>query len=114
MNATVTPIAADVGLYAFDGGVYRVRVPTHGKGRYAEGLVIDGGAFRTGRWVTVAGLVTRLRDAPRLTVEGAVSLGQVLGVCVACGQRLTLSHAKAGIHPACRRVVERGVNREVS
>lgn len=108
MNATVTPIAADVGLYAYDGGVYRVRMPNHGKGRYAEGLIVDGGAFRTGRWVMVAGMVTRLRDAPRLTVEGAARLGQVLGVCVACGQRLTLTHMRTGIHPACARMVQRG------
>jgi hypothetical protein len=97
------------GFYRKGSDIYKVQIAVHGSQMpYAKLLVLDeladeelnaqqlkakladlGKKFHKGRWEYAPGAVRSLRVEDRLTVEEAVELGQLYGMCVRCGRTLT-------------------------
>ncbi len=79
--------------------IAKVQKAAHGSGRlYAKRLDPEGG------WVYEAGLVGRLDEGMRLSVEDAAVFGKLYGVCAVCGRTLTdETSIEAGIGPVCRK-----------
>jgi len=89
--------AAEEGVYVLDGKVYKVVLAVHGSGRpYAKVLTKDDG------FTIARGMVYRLGNARRLTVDEARKYGALYGRCAVCGATLTDEESMAqGIGPVC-------------
>jgi hypothetical protein len=97
---------AGEGWYRLDGRVYKVQKAVHGSGHlYAKRLDVPAdirpGSVK-GEWVYAPGMVNRLTDADRLTVDEAAAMGRLYGMCMVCGKTLTDEDSiEAGIGPVC-------------
>jgi len=95
-SAPATP--AEEGFYYLDGCVYKVQNAVHGSGNnYAKVL-----GHVSGRWSYAPGMVMKLREEHRMTMEQAREFGRLYGVCARCGRTLTDEESiAAGIGPVC-------------
>lgn len=84
------------GMWLLDGDVIKVQVAKLGSGNlYAKRLV-------EGTFVYEAGLIRRMANATRMTVEQAGEFGKLYGMCIVCGRPLTDEFSIAnGIGPVC-------------
>lgn len=105
------------GMHRLDGVIYKVQRAVHGSGRlYAKELVTTdttcGGCetcdgedlcLRTDvRFEYASGMIRRLSEATRLTLEEAKAFGALYGACCVCGKTLTNEDSiEAGIGPVC-------------
>lgn len=89
------------GMYRMDDTIYKVQKAVHGSGRlYAKRLVVDG--FGKAHFEYAAGIVYRLRNEHRMTLEQAKEFGALYGTCCVCGRTLTREESiEAGIGPVC-------------
>lgn len=104
--AGAAPVAsATEGWYKVGDDVFKVQVAHHGSGNlYAKRLVVTGPGEAS--WEYAPGMVRRLTDADRLSVEDAAAFGRLYGVCAVCGRTLTdEASIAAGIGPVCIRKV---------
>jgi hypothetical protein len=90
------PQPATEGMYFYEGRVVKVQRAVHGSGQlYAKELV-------NGTFQMVPGLVRKITQAHRMTVEQAAEYGQLYGICVRCAAPLTDEESIArGIGPVC-------------
>lgn len=97
------------GFYRKGDDIYKVQIAVHRSGRpYAKLLVLTeladeelnaeqlkakiadlGKTFHRGHWEYAPGAIKGLRAENRLTVDEAVNLGRLYGMCVRCGKTLT-------------------------
>lgn len=105
------------GMHRLDGVIYKVQRAVHGSGRlYAKELVTTdttcGGCeacdgedlcLRTDvRFEYASGMIRRLSEATRLTLEEAKAFGALYGSCCVCAKTLTNEDSiEAGIGPVC-------------
>jgi len=99
-SRTQTQVRATEGWYSVEGTVYKVQKAVHGSGHlYAKRLIVNDG---TGVWEYAPGMVNRLTEAQRLTVEEAERFGRLYGICGVCGAQLTdETSISRGIGPVC-------------
>lgn len=107
------------GMHILDGRIFKVQKAVHGSGRlYAKELVrtddttcggcetCDGEDLcPTGavEFVMAKGMIFKLSEATRLTLEQAKTYGALYGSCVVCGRVLTDEKSiEAGIGPVCQ------------
>lgn len=86
------------GMYGIDGNVVKVQRAVHGSGNlYARLLNPD-----TGKFTYQKGLIFRLRDSMRMSLDEAKAFGALYGRCCVCGALLTNEDSiNAGIGPVC-------------
>jgi hypothetical protein len=91
----------EAGIYRVDDVIYKVQKAVHGSGRmYAKQLVIDGPG--SAHFEIAPGAIHEITSEHRMSLEEAVSYGQLYGVCVRCGATLTdETSIEAGIGPIC-------------
>lgn len=93
-------VTATEGFYEHGGSVYRVQKSKNTGNLYAKILVTE--EFGRAHWDYAPGVVRKLADADRLTLETARKMGHAYGVCMVCGRTLTdPSSVDAGIGPIC-------------
>ena len=98
--ATGAGVTTD-GWYKAGEDIFKVQVAVHGSGKlYAKRLMVTGHGEAT--WEYAPGMVYRLTDADRLSIEDAAKFGTLYGVCAVCGRTLTDEESiEAGIGPVC-------------
>ena len=98
-DAPVAP-AAEAGFYLLDGTVYRVQPSKSTGNLYAKILVSR--EYGSGSWEYAPGMVRKLANAEKLTLEVAANMGHAFGICMVCGRTLTdPKSVEAGIGPVC-------------
>lgn len=101
-------VNVEEGFYVLaDGGYAKVQKAVHGSGNlYAKRLIhgdVGNGNTASVSWEYEAGLINKMGDARKMTVEEACEFGKLYGVCMACGRTLTDETSIAlGIGPVCR------------
>lgn len=99
-QALKAPVKAEAGFYVLGELVYRVQPAKSTGNLYAK--VLKTSVFGKATWEYAPGMVTKLAEAPKLTLEAASSMGHHYGVCVVCGRTLTAEESvEAGIGPVC-------------
>jgi hypothetical protein len=100
-DGTVPERITQDGWYQVGDDVFKVQVAVHGSGRlYAKRLVVI--EHGQASWEYAPGMVARLTEADRLTVEAAAAFGTLYGICAVCGRTLTDEGSiEAGIGPVC-------------
>lgn len=92
--------ATEVGMYAKDGKVYRVKRSESGH-LYAM-LYDPAGATKSERFTYARGVVSTLSADDRMSVDQAEALGLKFGICCVCGAELTAEKSVGrGIGPVC-------------
>ncbi len=92
--------ATEVGMYAKDGKVYRVKRSESGN-LYAM-LYDPSGATKSERFTYARGVVSTLSADDRMSVDQAEALGLKFGICCVCGAELTAEKSVGrGIGPVC-------------
>lgn len=92
--------AVEEGFYILDDMVYRVQKAKSSGNLYAK--ILKPVVFGTAHWEYAPGMMRKLGDAQKLTVEVAASMGHHYGVCMICGRTLTAEESvQAGIGPIC-------------
>lgn len=90
-------VKADVsdGFYVLKGTIYKVQNSLSSNRKYAKKLV-------DGSFVFAPGMVAKLANAEKLTLELAKEYGKLYGMCVVCGRTLTdETSISNGIGPIC-------------
>lgn len=99
------------GMYRLDGVIYKVQEARNGSGRlYAKRLNTfqidvnaDGEPVYKSEFEYAPGIVTKLTNANRMTLDEAKEFGALYGNCCACGRDLTNELSiELGIGPVCR------------
>lgn len=99
-QALKAAVKAEAGFYVLGELVYRVQPAKSTGNLYAK--VLKTSVFGKATWEYAPGMVTKLADAPRLTLEAASSMGHHYGVCMVCARTLTAEESvEAGIGPVC-------------
>lgn len=93
------------GMYRLDDTTYKVQEARNGSGRlYAKRLVmvpLGDGKFK-GTFEYAPGMVNKLTDANRMSLDEAKAFGHLYGTCCMCGRTLTDENSiAAGIGPTC-------------
>lgn len=91
---------APEGMHRIGDAIYKVQKAVHGSGRlYAKRLVQSGESWT---FEFAPGMVQRLSESTRMTLEEAREWGTLYGTCCACGRTLTDETSIAlGIGPVC-------------
>ena len=86
------------GYYLINGNsVGRVQTSKASGRRYAVSL-----DAHTGRWTYATGLIFKITEADKLTLQQAMEYGKVTGRCAICGRTLTVAESiERGIGPVC-------------
>lgn len=96
---------ATEGMYRRDGQIYKVVRAVHGSGRlYAQVAILDqmANGQTEVRFQVARGMVARLTQAHRMTVDEAAAFGHLYGVCIRCAATLTDDASiKRGLGPVC-------------
>lgn len=89
-------VSIEDGMYAFEGGIYKVIHAVHGSGyQYAKKLCTykttdaDGNPTTKAEFVLAYRILGKLRPEHLLTVEEAKKFGALYGICVRCTRTLT-------------------------
>lgn len=95
-DPTVPVEPAREGMYRMDDRIFKVQRAIHGSGNlYAKELVQGG-------FVYAPGIIKRLNESHRMTLEQAKEYGALYGTCCVCGRTLTDEVSIAnGIGPVC-------------
>lgn len=105
VRAGGVPRITEDGMYRLDDTTYKVQEARNGSGRlYAKRLVmvpLGDGKFK-GTFEYAPGMVNKLTDANRMSLDEAKAFGHLYGTCCMCGRTLTDENSiSMGIGPIC-------------
>lgn len=94
--APVAKVEIEDGMYVLGERIIKVQEARNGSGNLYAKELIDGS------FEYVPGLIRKMKDARRMTLEEAKAYGKLYGVCCVCGRDLTdEASIAAGIGPIC-------------
>lgn len=84
------------GMFRHNGKVYKVQKAVHGSGNLYAKILLDG------KFEYAKGMLPKLDESERMTLEEAKEYGKLTGSCCNCGRTLTDEDSiEAGIGPIC-------------
>lgn len=118
--AKVEPVTGELeGMHRLDGEIYKVQRAVHGSGNlYAKHLVLSDQGCSLGcghvacghddptrysvTFTYAPGVIYRLSEDSRMSLDEAKEFGSLYGTCMVCGRTLTNEESiEAGIGPVC-------------